>query len=379
MDISPTSFPTEYETQSFFWKSSDNKQSPLFELASLLKEDSSDNDWSNDKEVSESTNSAASEAAKGVLTPKLEQKKTATPAVIRSPPAAPRPTTMITATATFAAAMRMKQKNPFGVNRVTVWDRYGKYDHKYRPVGTAYTSKEILWTAVSHFRSKPIIGALRMLVQRGGDVLFQCEFGLQEYTSEPLKTATELFNRYYAYSGDVVGGCAAGIVKIKENSFDIIPSTNVYRIRKFKRRLLADSSLTVFPWIKDGATQSKTMDTRKTVFVPYRLVLLLAKPMLTRDAFLIAHAWATNKGSVNWCMNLLNLLRVGMTFSGLENTSAVVQGHIGDAVTASAYLGHMMKTKVLEACLPALAPKPDVVAGSTNPALENLLAKLGEI
>ena len=84
-------------------------------------------------------------------------------------------------------------------------------------------------------------------MQRGGDVLFQCEFGLQEYTSEPLKTATELFNRYYAYSGDVVGGCPAGIVEIKEDSFDVVPSTNVYKIEEFKWNLLANPLLMVFP------------------------------------------------------------------------------------------------------------------------------------
>ena len=121
------------------------------------------------------------------------------------------------------------------------------------------------------------------------------------------------------------------------------------------------------------------MDTRKTVLVAYGLIPLLAKPMLTQDAFLIANAWATNKGSVNWCMNLLNLLRVGMNLSSLATISAVVQGQIGDLVMPLAYLSRMMKTKVLEACLPGLAPKPDVVAGSSNLALENLLTKIGEI
>ena len=121
------------------------------------------------------------------------------------------------------------------------------------------------------------------------------------------------------------------------------------------------------------------VDTRKMVFVPYGLVPRLAKPLLTRDAFLIAYAWATDKGSVDWCMNLLNLLRVGMTLSSLANISAVVRGQIGDPVTALAYLGRMMKTEVLETCLLGLTPKPDVVAGLPNPELENLLTKMGEI
>ena len=78
-------------------------------------------------------------------------------------------------------------------------------------------------------------------------MIFWCAFGLQEYTSKPLKTATELFNWYYAYSGDVVGQCAAGIVEIKEDSFDVVHSTNVYKIGEFKWKILADTSLTVFP------------------------------------------------------------------------------------------------------------------------------------
>ena len=105
----------------------------------------------------------------------------------------------------------------------------------------------MLWKAVSHFCSKPTIGALGILVKKGGDVVFSCAFGLREYTGEPLETSTELFDWYYAYSSDVVGGCAARIVEIKENSFDVVPSTNVYKIGEFKRKLLADSSLTVFP------------------------------------------------------------------------------------------------------------------------------------
>ena len=34
--------------------------------------------------------------------------------------------------------------------------------------------------AASRFRSKPSIGALGMLVQRGGDVVSICAFGLRE-------------------------------------------------------------------------------------------------------------------------------------------------------------------------------------------------------
>ena len=135
----------------------------------------------------------------------------------------------------------------------------------------------------------------------------------------------------------------------------------------------------VFTKIKDGAMQSKTVDTQKKVFVPYELVPFLAKPMPTRDTFLIAHDWATNGGSVDCCINLLNLLQVGMTLSGLANILAVVQGQIGDPVMPSAYLVLMMKTKVLEACLPGLAPKPAVVAGASNLAMENLLTKIGEV
>ena len=210
-------------------------------------------------------------------------------------------------------------------------------------------------------------------------MLFQCTFSLREYTSEPQEPAMELFNRYYAYSGDVVGGCPAGIIDIKEDSFDVVSSTNVYKMDEFKRKLLTDTLLTVFPRIRDNASQSETVDTRKTVFVPYGLVPLLAKPVPTRDAFLIAYTWATDEGSVDRCINLLNLLRVGMTLSGAANISEVVQGQIGDPVTPSAYLGRMMKIEVLEACLPGLTPKPDAIAGSSNLALENLLAKIGEI
>ena len=53
----------------------------------MLKEDSGDDDWSDDKEVSESTNSAASEAAEEVPTPELEQKKTVSPPPSATPAA----------------------------------------------------------------------------------------------------------------------------------------------------------------------------------------------------------------------------------------------------------------------------------------------------
>jgi len=144
-------------------------------------------------------------------------------------------------------------------------------------------------------------------VQKGADVVFSCAFGLREYNGEPLETSTELFDRYYAYSGDLVGGCA-GIVEIKEDCFNVVHSTNVYKFGECKRKLLADALLMVFTKISDGATQSEKVDTQKTVFVPYKLVPLLAKVMPTKDAFLIAHDWATNGGSVDSCINLLNLL-----------------------------------------------------------------------
>ena len=113
------------------------------------------------------------------------------------------------------------------------------------------------------------------------------------------------------------------------------------------------------------------------MFVPYELVPFLAKPMQKQDAFLIAHDWATNEGSVDCCINLLNILLVGMTLSSSANISAVVQGQIGDLVTPSGYLVLMMKTEVLEACLPGLAPKSAVFAGASNPAMENLLTNIG--
>ena len=150
-------------------------------------------------------------------------------------------------------------------------------------------------------------------------------------------------------------------------------------MEEFKRKLLANSSLTVFPRIRDGVTQSETVDTRKTVFVLYKLVPFLAKPTPTREALLIVYIWEAKGGSVNRCDNLLNPLQVGMTLSGAATISAVVRGQIGDPVTPSAYLGRMMKTEVLEACLPVLNPNPDVFMGSSNPALENLLVKMGEI
>ena len=57
-------------------------------------------------------------------------------------------------------------------------------------------------------------------------MVFSCAFGLREYTGEPLETSTQLFDWYYAYSGNLVCICA-GIAEIKEDCFNVVYSTNV--------------------------------------------------------------------------------------------------------------------------------------------------------
>ena len=142
MDVSPTSFATDHETQSLFWNTSDNVhelQSLLAELAPLDQGDLSDDDSLDNEEVSESTDPAAKpEVVEEVPISKPEQKKAAPPAVTRLP----RPTKMILDT--FAAAMSVRENNAFGDHKVNVWEGYAKYNHKYRPTGTAYTTKEML-------------------------------------------------------------------------------------------------------------------------------------------------------------------------------------------------------------------------------------------
>ena len=101
--------------------------------------------------------------------------------------------------------------------------------------------------------------------------------------------------------------------------------------------------------------------------------------MPTQDAFLIVHNWATNRGSFDCCANLLNLLQVGMTLSGATTISAVVQGQIGDPMMPLGYLMDMMQKEVLLASLPGLAPKLVIIDATSNPAMENLLTKIGEV
>ena len=217
-----------------------------------------------------------------------------------------------------------------------------------------------------------------MLVQRGGDLVLSCVFGIWEYSSQPQEMCTDLFDWYYAYVGNVANGHAA-IVEIKAGCFDVVQSTNMYKLGKCKQKLLADALLLVFPRISDGATQSETVDTQKIVFIPYKLVPLLAKPMATQYTFLIVHNWVTDAGSVGCCANLLNLLQVGMTLSGTATVLAVVQGQIWDPVTPLGILMNMIQKEVLLASLVVLTPNLVIFRAASNLAIENLLTKLGEV
>ena len=141
MDISPTSFAIDHKTQSLFWKPSNDVhklQSLLAKLAPLDQGDLSDDDSSFNEEVPESTEPAAKpEVVEEVTISESEQKKAATPAITR----VPKPTKMILDT--FAAAMSVRENNPFGDSKNEVWDGYSRYDHEYCPTG-AYSTEEML-------------------------------------------------------------------------------------------------------------------------------------------------------------------------------------------------------------------------------------------
>ena len=155
---------------------------------------------------------------------------------------------------------------------------------------------------------------------------------------------------------------------------------NVYTLTKCKQKLLASLSLSVFPEILDNAAQSKTLNTGKTVFILYKLVLLLVgKQLTTEDAFMIVLDWAAAARSVDCCLHLLGLLQVGLTLTGTANVLAVVQGQVGDLITPLGFLMQVMKKEVLLVFLPGLVPKPVVVRAASNLAIETLLKKLGEV
>ena len=145
----------------------------------------------------------------------------------------------------------------------------------------------MLQKAASQFFLTPYIGALGMLIQVGGNVVIKCTFSIWQYTQQLQETRMDLFNWYFVYSSDMVDG-ETPLVEVKTSCFDILQSKNVYTLTKCKQKLLADSSLLLFPAIADNAAQSQTLDTQKTLFVLYELVLLLSgKQLTTQDDFLI--------------------------------------------------------------------------------------------
>ena len=68
-----------------------------------------------------------------------------------------------------------------------------------------------------------------------------------------------------------------------------------------------------------------------------------------------------------------------MTLSGMANVLAVIQGQIGVPITPLGILMRMMKKEVLLASLLGLALKPVVVRAASNPAMEDMLTRLGKV
>jgi hypothetical protein len=138
-----------------------------------------------------------------------------------------------------------------------------------------------------------------------------------------------------------------------------------------RSKLIGDESIELFPLIADAAAQSKTVKTRKAMYIPYKLVPYVRdKNLSPRQSFLVLHPVMEATGLLTVCKLLANYLRVVGTMPSVGHAPEVIHDKAGKAIIAVRGLLLFMKNQVLLRDLGGLRKR----ASTTNLVIAQLTA-----
>ena len=158
------------------------------------------------------------------------------------------------------------------------------------------------------------IGAIGIFVKdTDGNLRLRLIHGLKKYP-EDIRTNSPLVNQVFDYLDDVDEGVAE-VAAFDTDVLALSGEVNICTVAHHKAVLVANGATEIMAAHANGESQTNTIKTRKSPFVPFDMIpLVIGKNLSPREAFLVLHLYMEAAVTLVVSTPLSKCLRVAGTF-----------------------------------------------------------------
>ena len=246
--------------------------------------------------------------------------------------------------------------------------------HDFRSSGRPMSTGSLMSKVETLFKVPGVPGAMIMFVKQTGSTTGQLRVihGFYKYRVN-LMQATASDGKTFAYVGDVLG-TAIQSVEFNAGQLDMTDTVIVANDTTYQNQLYVDNpALELLPEHPSGATNTRTIKTRKAMYLPYPLVeYVLGKDLNARQTYEILEPIIASKNWTTSCAKLLDFLLVACTAQTGKPEPATLVDEVGGGGQVTTKVIWNMQQEVLYRLLPQLDPVNSVSHGA-NDRLANVI------
>ena len=159
---------------------------------------------------------------------------------------------------------------------------------------------------LDNFKDQPV-GRIAVFLIKNGKLALHVVHGIRKYPKHPARK-TVFDDLPYGYL-DNADRQDADIVEFEEKLLKATDEVNVALVANYKTTLDQDPGLELFALRADGAAATKTIKTRKCMYILFQFIpLVIKKELSPRVAYLILQPAIAAASLLAACANLLDFL-----------------------------------------------------------------------